>query len=196
MLSLTSTMSRLDTDRHTIARRAGRATPGRASLGIRCVLAALGVLVATACAPGSLGPFFAPGARPTSGGELYVYRVDGVPSQGRARLRIGASFQAKLANGEYTRLALPSGPHVVKLQFRGLPWTWGWDEIPILLKEREVLYLRLAGGVQQTNWRERQLDEAGPRSERYGPALLRGFVSAEIALSELPACRLTMDVED
>ena len=136
-------------------------------------------LVVMACAPEALGPHFAPHARPIAGGELYVYRVDGVRSQGKARVRIGASFAAKLANGEYVRLALPSGPHLVKLQFRGLPWVWGWDEIPIQLKDGEVLYLRLAGDLRQTRWLEGQHKTGEPSSERYGPALLRAFVTAE-----------------
>jgi hypothetical protein len=125
-----------------------------------------------------------------------VYRVDGVPSQGKARVRVGASFSAKLANGEYTWLALPPGPHIVKLQFRGLPWAWGWDGIPIQLKDGDVLYLRLTGEVQRTNSRAGQPETGGPSSERYGPALWREFATAERALPELQACRLTMDVED
>ena len=152
-------------------------------------------LVVMACAPEALGPHFAPRARPIAGGELYVYRVDGVPSQGKARVRIGASFTAKLANGEYVRLALPSGPHLVKLQFRGLPWVWDWDEIPIELRDDEVLYLRLSGDVQQTNWRAGQLETDGPTNKRYGPALIRGFVTAVSALNELRGCRLTIDIE-
>ena len=126
---------------------------------------------------------------------MYVYRIDGVPTQGTARVRVGGLCDARLANGEYTRIELPSGPHVVKLQFRGLPWAWGWDEIPIQLKDGDVLYLRLAGEVHRINSRPDGFETRAPRGERYGPTLLPEFATADNALVELRGCRLTMDVE-
>ncbi len=84
---------------------------------------------------------------------------------------------------------------LVKLQFRELPWAWGWDEIPIQLKDGAVLYLRLTDGVQQINPRDGEFDTRGSRGERYGPTLFREFERADSALAELRGCRLTMDVE-
>ena len=180
----------------TRTRRALAGRVPRARL-VRLARLVLGVaLVATACAPAVVGPAFAPRARPLAGGELYVYRVDGVPSQGKAYVRIEDASIAKLSNGEYTWFALPAGSHVVKLQFRRLPWAWGWDAIPIELNDGGVLYLRVAGGVQQTRWRAGAYETGGPSSEEYGAALFRSFVPAESALPELRGCRLTTEVGD
>ena len=175
--------------------RAGSAIPYRGLVALHSLLAFVGLGV-VACAPRAAGPFFAPHLRPIEGGELVVYRVDIVPSRGNARVRVGTSFATELANGEYMRIALAPGPHLVELQFRGLPWTWGWDAVPIRLKDGEVLYLRLSGGVRQTNTVADELQNGGPGTERYGPVLLRDFATTERALSELRDCRLSLDLDD
>lgn len=142
------------------------------------------------------GPPFEDRAPSNVGVMLFVYRADRVPTRGMARLRLPGGFEAKLANREYAWFEVPAGLHVLKLQFRGFPWAWGWDQVPFQAGFGETLYLRLSADVQRTHQRAGHLedDNMGPRNERYGVTLLRSFQASRDALPELRQSRLSPDL--
>lgn len=154
-----------------------------------------GLVSLGSCASDTPGPPFEMHPAPVTGSTVTVYRIDRIPSPGRARVRLGGGREARLANGEYAWFRLPPGRHVAKIQFRGLPWAWGWDDLPFHAQAGEQLFLRLQADGQRTNERAGHLetDFPGPRNERFGVALFRGFVSREVALEQLPSTRLSPD---
>ena len=168
--------------------------PGRAWLAIVLVLLA-------ACAGrGAPGPRFGTDdadrrPAPPGSGVLYVHRADAVPTSGRARLRIPGHLRATLDDREYLRVNLPAGRYELSLQFRGLPWAWGWDTVPFQIRSGQVRYLRLQAIAARTPQRGgHRPEDTSPGSERVEVTLARGFVEATAALAELRSCRLTPDL--
>jgi hypothetical protein len=136
-----------------------------------------------------------PRAPAAGGGILYIHRVDRVPTSGRVRLRIPEHLNATLDDREYLYVDLPAGDHELSLQFRRLPWSWGWDTLPFEIRPGQTRYLRLqAVATREPQRTGHRPEDTSSGSERLEITLARGFVEAATALPELRSCRLTPDL--
>lgn len=125
-----------------------------------------------------------------------MHRVDAVPSSGRVRLRIPGHLRATLDDHEYLRADLPAGRYELSLQFRGLPWSWGWNTVPFEVRPGQTRHLRLqAVALRMPQRNVQRPDDTGSGDERVDVTLARGFVESAVALPELRSCRLTSDLE-